>query len=213
MVVNRRTSSPADHPRGCGEHRRPVTQTAAFAGSSPRMRGAHPKRMTLTHGPRIIPADAGSTNANLANTLATQDHPRGCGEHQIAGFGYRVRRGSSPRMRGALVDLIHGLLAGRIIPADAGSTVNCAFGMPPSWDHPRGCGEHLSTKKSASATGGSSPRMRGAHVTELLQSSNNRIIPADAGSTCGRLGSGCNGQDHPRGCGEHGISGWATPSV
>ena len=45
--------------------------------------------------------------------------------------------------------------------------------------------------------------MRGAHTTRPRGSSSGRIIPADAGSTCGKDKALCNAWDHPRGCGEH----------
>ena len=92
-------------------------------------------------------------------------------------------------------------------------------------DHPRGCGEHPLNSMPTSYPRGSSPRMRGAprFINKLM--SNDRIIPADAGSTCHgdylliyrgiipadagsteshapcAIGIG----DHPRGCGEHGV--------
>ena len=49
-----------------------------------------------------------------------------------------------------------------IIPADAGSTFFLSFHPLPSWDHPRGCGEHLEGRGYLGLFGGSSPRMRGA---------------------------------------------------
>ena len=52
-----------DHPRGCGEH--PITESARRKnkGSSPRMRGARFKTKDAAEKSRIIPADAGSTQA------------------------------------------------------------------------------------------------------------------------------------------------------
>ena len=51
-------------------------------GSSPRMRGAHGGKRDLVTIPRIIPADAGSTNFGVIGLDGVQDHPRGCGEHK-----------------------------------------------------------------------------------------------------------------------------------
>ena len=51
---------------------------------------------------------------------------------------------------------------------------------------------------------GSSPRMRGAHAFNVLRSSVDSIIPADAGSTHVDRIVDCSIKDHPRGCGEHG---------
>ena len=65
------------------------------------MRGAHGYPDFAPNGGRIIPADAGSTNADLEGQAAGRDHPRRCGEHdQINGLWPELG-GSSPQMRGA----------------------------------------------------------------------------------------------------------------
>ena len=51
-----------DHPRGCGEHIISRTCPLSNVGSSPRMRGAHKARISLSLLGGIIPADAGSTS-------------------------------------------------------------------------------------------------------------------------------------------------------
>ena len=70
------------------------------------------------------------------------------------------------------------------------------------WDHPRACGEQLSTDSRVSDGGGSSPRVRGAgkHVWCGLRWC--RIIPARAGSSCSWWRSWPLRSDHPRACGE-----------
>ena len=50
-----------DHPRGCGEHCRPLVRSARYRGSSPRMRGALRRACPCCAIVGIIPADAGST--------------------------------------------------------------------------------------------------------------------------------------------------------
>ena len=81
--------------------------------------------MTLQNGSsliRIIPADAGSTFRFRGCRGWWRDHPRGCGEHSPRARMPNIRRGSSPRMRGAR-EQHEGPGAGLgIIPADAGST-------------------------------------------------------------------------------------------
>ena len=72
---------------------------------------------------------------------------------------------------------------GRIIPADAGSTIILAPTVGGERDHPRGCGEHLKTRTADMCERGSSPRMRGALAVLDLFASRAGIIPADAGST------------------------------
>ena len=177
------TGARKDHPRGCGEHHALERRAASRIGSSPRMRGA------LLLGPehlrfrRIIPADAGSTRLPITGPTGSGDHPRGCGEHD---HGDRVPfrlPGSSPRMRGALPHLDAGHVIGRIIPADAGSTVTGPPGTICCPDHPRGCGEHIVSGTDMTTASGSSPRMRGAHLDFGDGVLADRIIPADAGST------------------------------
>ena len=70
----------------------------------------------------IIPADAGSTQKIDGLEAVYEDHPRGCGEHLSALRHFLPAGGSSPRMRGALVNELESCFMGRIIPADAGST-------------------------------------------------------------------------------------------
>ena len=70
-----------------------------------------------------------------------------------------------------------------IIPADAGSTRTGPTGPVGKPDHPRGCGEHSSFKKSHFNKPGSSPRMRGARLADQTIPPVHGIIPADAGST------------------------------
>ena len=57
----RGNDSHEDHPRGCGEHKVRASRSVMGAGSSPRMRGAHPRAGRLPGRQGIIPADAGST--------------------------------------------------------------------------------------------------------------------------------------------------------
>ena len=66
------------------------------------MRGAHHDHAAPMDMPRIIPADAGSTQTAAANSHLMRDHPRGCGEHYGWPGGVDLSEGSSPRMRGAL---------------------------------------------------------------------------------------------------------------
>ena len=91
--------------------------------------------------------------------------------------------GSSPRMRGAPVVCADLDQDAGIIPADAGSTLGLAVPSYSLEDHPRGCGEHLCAMVMEPLVGGSSPRMRGALPCQGLPGVDQRIIPADAGST------------------------------
>ena len=158
------TGDSTDHPRECGEHGSNEMSFFLRTGSSPRMRGALFRVCLINLRIGIIPADAGSTLQPALRGPVPQDHPRGCGEHMPRSRMWSVTSGSSPRMRGA--HRVPPRRFGRIgiIPADAGSTLACGWSWCGSWDHPRGCGEHLLGLWVADVIEGSSPRMRGAQI-------------------------------------------------
>ena len=90
-----------------------------------------------------------------------------------------------------------------IIPARAGSTSTFSRSATEGWDHPRAGGEHdLYTDEDGPAWG-SSPRGRGAPVSERLERGAHGIIPARAGSTAVFMKAASDGRDHPRAGGEH----------
>ena len=192
-----------DHPRVCGEHERTELRETLESGSSPRMRGALGIRLLLRFLAGIIPAYAGSTHAGRRRGVRAGDHPRVCGEHHPAKEAASLGGGSSPRMRGAPVDLLERGVAPGIIPAYAGSTSPPRAARGSGRDHPRVCGEHLKKPHWHVMLTGSSPRMRGAPPAALTRLLNRRIIPAYAGSTSSRGGRTSRARDHPRVCGEH----------
>ena len=151
-----------DHPRGCGEHASENMSELTNGGSSPRMRGALLGYLHVQTAQGIIPADAGSTIPRSGKTHGKRDHPRGCGEHAWEPLGWEPVAGSSPRMRGALLQAEPCRACGRIIPADAGSTKSLLMPSTPQPDHPRGCGEHPGRCSLLMRARGSSPQMRGA---------------------------------------------------
>ena len=95
----------------------------------------------------------------------------------------------------------------RITPADAGKTFCRRLLQADTRDHPRGCGENLSTALKAKQTSGSPPRMRGKPAAILSASISLRITPADAGKTQSLHRTTRTASDHPRGCGENTSSG------
>ena len=88
-----------------------------------------------------------------------------------------------------------------IIPARAGFTVRDSDLSIHFADHPRACGVYGPTRYCSRPAAGSSPRVRGLQVLDLLSALVRWIIPARAGFTppptpaTGRWG------DHPRACG------------
>ena len=180
-----------------------AVSAAVLAGSSPQMRGAHRFRSDDKHLAGIIPADAGSTSCGHRSDSPRKDHPRRCGEHASSPVHVPTESGSSPQMRGAHWHENPAELPGRIIPADAGSTLTVVSIRSASGDHPRRCGEHLISVLYPLQWLGSSPQMRGARGQKRQQGAAPGIIPADAGSTLTLNSFENRCRDHPRRCGEH----------
>ena len=132
-----------DHPRGCGAHLLNLDVLALNEGSSPRMRGSRQEHGVSDTERGIIPADAGLTIAVVLDGHHGRDHPRGCGAHQRKQCPTSPNTGSSPRMRGSLIDNAPSLGMCGIIPADAGLTCRQSYQSRHCRDHPRGCGAHL----------------------------------------------------------------------
>ena len=132
-----------------------------------------------------------------------RDHPRVCGEHGAWYSGHASLMGSSPRVRGTLQTSRRSGARPGIIPACAGNTDTSRPFSATRRDHPRVCGEHFRALHLPGTLRGSSPRVRGTQIDELLAVLDVGIIPACAGNTQ------TNGSwirefgDHPRVCGEH----------
>ena len=135
-------TAPWDHPRVCGEHHLDRPYSGRNPGSSPRVRGTllgHPLDVVVVG---IIPACAGNTASETNITASRRDHPRVCGEHSLIGRMGLSGLGSSPRVRGTLLEMITLTDFNGIIPACAGNTdVGRGIRLDVK-DHPRVCGEH-----------------------------------------------------------------------
>ena len=167
------------------------------------MRGTHhiPRRGGKLPG--IIPAYAGNTLRTWDGWWFCWDHPRVCGEHNIAHDADVTLAGSSPRMRGTLASANFTILLTGIIPAYAGNTVFRGNSEGYRRDHPRVCGEHITYAVEGASSQGSSPRMRGTHYIPVAHVPRDGIIPAYAGNTFLCRKSAHSPWDHPRVCGEH----------
>ena len=152
-----------DHPRMCGEHATPRTDTPDSTG--------------------IIPACAGSTLTLAVSRSRARDHPRMCGEHNNVSSDGHTLTGSSPHVRGAQQSAEFLAVRPGIIPACAGSTETGRCGQALPWDHPRMCGEHYRLRLLPRLKTGSSPHVRGAPGVGVDVWFAVGIIPACAGST------------------------------
>ena len=181
-------SHAADHPRVCGELGGKGRMTLSSLGSSPRVRGTLYRTMLRTPAARIIPACAGNSLASSHHRPKAPDHPRVCGELGPAVTHWPIGSGSSPRVRGTPLGRPVERWCNRIIPACAGNSSTVGVSIVAATDHPRVCGELLSTGFAEMDNAGSSPRVRGTlrHVPCLA--GRDRIIPACAGNS---YGAGC----------------------
>ena len=199
-----------DHPRACGEHLLMMSASCFRQGSSPRMRGTPVHRVIKFAERGIIPAHAGNTPCATSLTCETRDHPRACGEHPVQNSTAFANGGSSTRMRGTRINPRAITKLRGIIPAHAGNTFKDGDIELWYWDHPRACGEHIPLVSGVLSTAGSSPRMRGTRSGAGIHVAPHGIIPAHAGNTSDGNEYEAEGEDHPRACGEHIESHFAT---
>ena len=191
------------HPRVCGEHLPVSSAGAGFIGSSPRVRGTQILSFSTEYFNRFIPACAGNTPAPYLVPFPAAVHPRVCGEHVIIVQFFKLKIGSSPRVRGTRKPKPKRQRQSRFIPACAGNTalsITTSCNLPV---HPRVCGEHQNCKRRNNHRIGSSPRVRGTHTGKIGLVQNVRFIPACAGNTVNLTIMAPNQPVHPRVCGEH----------
>ena len=89
-----------DHPRLCGEKCLAFVLRDFRAGSPPPMRGKDDGVYRGGYSTRITPAYAGKSQFLSYIFALLQDHPRLCGEKNLAGSDADPFQGSPPPMRG-----------------------------------------------------------------------------------------------------------------
>ena len=128
-----------------------------------------------------------------------------CGEEGPAWIGWPDSLGSPPHVRGREAQLESWHRAGRITPACAGKRLGEARRTREEEDHPRMCGEEISSPAFQTFDQGSPPHVRGRGKAYRACLPLSRITPACAGKSHQEgLVRGCGG-DHPRMCGEEGL--------
>ena len=158
-------STRTDHPRACGANLSTVASIGVSPGSSPRVRGKRKEGTSIMASCRIIPARAGQTSRRPASAGCRSDHPRACGANGCALCEIFPMVGSSPRVRGKRMDTLAGRQPVRIIPARAGQTATSNLTANGASDHPRACGANRGLAISSRTLSGSSPRVRGKHLS------------------------------------------------
>ena len=131
----------AVHPRVRGEQDPGAMILPFLSGSSPRARGAGQIAIFLLECSRFIPACAGSSSADPAESSPIPVHPRVRGEQAVYLARHRQPDGSSPRARGAGFHDDSPSRRFRFIPACAGSRNSPASSSSLISVHPRVRGE------------------------------------------------------------------------
>ena len=110
--------------------------------------------------------------------------------------------GSPPRVRGKGGRVTFTLILSGSTPAYAGKRSVTKPRRTKRTDHPRPCGEKLSTKDFIAPPSGSPPRMREKVEDKVREYKAQRITPAYAGKSATTTWARTVGGDHPRVCGE-----------
>ena len=167
------------------------------------MRGKRALFFHPTNKDGLIPAHAGKTQDFFLTLHNLRAHPRACGENTFVAWFGTMHGGSSPRMRGKLVNRHVAVQHDGLIPAHAGKTSWSRIRRPRLPAHPRACGENMISTKGTAKSEGSSPRMRGKPNEGIRGIAESGLIPAHAGKT-GRLPENAyTWWAHPRACGEN----------
>ena len=155
---------------------------------------------------RITPACAGKSRGHDAGKPAPWDHPRVCGEKASITTSKTRRQGSPPRMRGKVWDNFKHFMGEGITPAYAGKRLVVQRYCPLVRDHPRVCGEKYSRHSCRPTRLGSPPRMRGKVDSIETGDLVHGITPAYAGKSQTTVCFNDVTRDHPRVCGEKGLT-------
>ena len=126
-----------------------------------------------------------------------------CGENFTEDTSCLEILGSSPRVRGKLIDPVPASRTLRLIPACAGKTERAFTASTSHEAHPRVCGENREIEFGGWYEQGSSPRVRGKLPMDWRTRSNRRLIPACAGKTASGSERRSQSRAHPRVCGEN----------
>ena len=175
-------TSPAVHPRVCGEQGIRPNRWVRIAGSSPRVRGTESELYHRGLQRRFIPACAGNRTGGEGSISRNTVHPRVCGEQFRRVIVTLLSVGSSPRVRGTVERKVNSGVIQRFIPACAGNSAPA---------RPAGIKES-----------GSSPRVRGTVRLGIVMVLKVRFIPACAGNRFRPATVPAAKSVHPRVCGE-----------
>ena len=186
------------HPRTCGAT---LVALAVLAGTSPHLRGNHPRRVEDPGRDRDIPAPAGQPRTCRSGRSQRRGHPRTCGATPHATWPAQQAGGTSPHLRG------NRLFCCRIgpypgdIPAPAGQPSSGPSAARNRPGHPRTCGATHHGRQHRPEQQGTSPHLRGNHPVMDVKERGLRDIPAPAGQPMCTVVPPHTRGGHPRTCG------------
>jgi len=189
------------HPRECGGNLSVYRALGLRPGPSPRVRGKHLLLRAVADHHGSIPASAGETLCPGASGSSRRVHPRECGGNGWIRTRAFLSAGPSPRVRGKRYVVRARGVEDRSIPASAGETVSLDLLDEREQVHPRECGGNPIQGRRSLAGMGPSPRVRGKPSLPPPARHGEGSIPASAGETGARGGSGRAPRVHPRECG------------
>ena len=111
--------------------------------------------------------------------------------------------GSPPQVRGKHGERRYDKKRKRITPAGAGKTAVASNAVTVNQDHPRRCGENVTSLQRKKKMKGSPPQVRGKQRGVQCGRAVSGITPAGAGKTPLSSCSRPRFEDHPRRCGEN----------
>ena len=201
-----------DHPRGRGDDWWHVLLRLPGAGPPPRARGRQRRAGVVRAVRGTTPAGAGTTAPPPPAARRRRDHPRGRGD-DVAQLGDPGgEQGPPPRARGRPDP--RSRAAGRrgTTPAGAGTTTRAPRTVGRGWDHPRGRGDDVASRCTASTLPGPPPRARGRRSASRGGGCHTGTTPAGAGTTPRPAARRRPARDHPRGRGDDSLSSGHSPA-
>ena len=189
------------YPRGCGGASICSKKCGLLSGLSPRVRGSLSDRRAAFPPRRPIPAGAGEPRRSTARSSTRAAYPRGCGGAFGSNLRSSVTTGLSPRVRGSPRCPSRPSARSRPIPAGAGEPLRKRARARRARAYPRGCGGAEDRARSAGASCGLSPRVRGSQYQTDAITAYKRPIPAGAGEPVIPQYRSEAHEAYPRGCG------------
>ncbi len=114
----------------------------------------------------------------------------------------KYNEGSSPRVWGQVVCVTLFLYGLRIIPTRMGTSRRVRQSVQPAWDHPHAYGDKTLVAKNTCVSLGSSPRVWGQAVANILRPKEFGIIPTRMGTSFFTISSSSDSSDHPHAYGD-----------